>query len=515
MDMLGFQHTKNPLLTRTAFFGDLYSISPAWWEAHRDEEARMSQSSPAVSDAALVAVDDELAEQTVYVPIAKSPIWLFEHLPKNLADKHAGIRVFVEDPASKLMSELPPIVVEILQQFGPHVVIAGGAVLGAVSRFVYTHGSDVDLFVHGLSRTASDSLLHKIDAHVMSATGAYSKSASRVAVTYNRLKECEASENKLHDRPFQIVLGVHRARSHVIENFDLAPCKALAYIDESKRLRVEALPSFVLSMASMSFFVDIKYWSPASVARITKYIAKGFECAVPGVRREAFKKAITTKADHFKAETRSTWSYGTYVSEGYTKTRGPRQYSKWETDTEGIGILFVAESEVLRARSFTKKYEECEWTEAIHGRLQKVEAATIASKVKGKLGNGRRRLTFKELTDRQESQTSRYGFFAHYNMGPKVKSKSYGFIRCSFRRDVAVRLADDRRDIPLDTHFWEFSENGRFNPSTACWDDLYQPEVIERLATEEMAIRAIEVTERHKKNSKKGKKGKKRHARGN
>ena len=69
----------------------------------------------------------------------------------------------------------------------------------------------------------------------------------------------------LLDRPFQVVLGLHRARSQILEYFDLAPCKALARI-ENETLVVEALPSFLQSLTSMSFWVDIKYWSPASVA---------------------------------------------------------------------------------------------------------------------------------------------------------------------------------------------------------------------------------------------------------
>ena len=70
----------------------------------------------------------------------------------------------------------------------------------------------------------------------------------------------------------------------------LAPCKSLARHDpESEELIVEALPIFINSLRRMAFHVDIMFWSPASVARIMKYVAKGFECVVPGIRRSAFK----------------------------------------------------------------------------------------------------------------------------------------------------------------------------------------------------------------------------------
>lgn len=67
--------------------------------------------------------------------------------------------------------------------------------------------------------------------------------------------------------------------------------QVLARIDAkaaTPTLVVEALPSFVEAVRRSAFYVDTMYWSPASVARISKYIAKGFECAVPGVRRAAF-----------------------------------------------------------------------------------------------------------------------------------------------------------------------------------------------------------------------------------
>jgi hypothetical protein len=131
------------------------------------------------------------------------------------------------------------------------------------------------------------------------------------------------------------------------------------------------------------------YWSPASTARVCKYIAKGFECAVPGVRRTAFKDELL-----------STWQQ-------YSR----RSYGSWSKDynAKGLGVLFQAEAEVLHSREYwslpvveldkrgemtnnwskKKSAEEIELIiEPIYGRLTKVEAATIASKCANKLGNG-------------------------------------------------------------------------------------------------------------------------------
>ena len=158
---------------------------------------------------------------------------------------------------------------------------------------------------------------------------------------------------------------MHRSRSQILEYFDLAPCKALARLDpESEELIVEALPLFINSLRRMAFHVDIMYWSPASIARIMKYVAKGFECVVPGVRRSAFKTA--------------------------TANRSLRRYGRGQG---GISELFDAEADVTNSRKYWSQPNEVlkrkgEMVfgdelviEKITGRLTLVEAATIASKV--------------------------------------------------------------------------------------------------------------------------------------
>ena len=116
----------------------------------------------------------------------------------------------------------------------------------------------------------------------------------------------------------------------------------------------------------MAFHVDIMFWSPASVARIMKYVAKGFEGVVPGIRRSAFK----TEAANRGLE---PWRYG--------------------HDKGGICELFDAEADVINPRAYWSQPNEvlkCNGEmvfgdelviEKITGRLKLVEAATIASKV--------------------------------------------------------------------------------------------------------------------------------------
>ena len=310
---------------------------------------------------------------------------------------------------------------------------------------------------------------------------------------------------------------MHRSRSQILEYFDLAPCKALARIDpESEELIVEALPLFINSLRRMAFHVDIMYWSPASIARIMKYVAKGFECVVPGVRRSAFKTATAN---------RSLRSYG--------RSQG------------GMSELFDAEADVINSRTYWSQPNEVlkrkgEMVfgnelviEKITGRLTLVEAATIASKVYLRhmhviraeyasictpcapliashdytqiacsLGSGRNKETARPAPPRRDPYSDDdegYGgeegwdFFDDCYGGRKHGTGTYGYIRESFRQEVAVRLGDARRDIGLDVKFWTFTNAGRFQPMKAYMEELYNIDELSRVAEEEVAARAAAV----------------------
>jgi hypothetical protein len=479
MDMLGFAFPKNPLLMRHSFFVDLYNISPEWWGIHQSELTLMLGTSEKASDASLVTVDEDLANMIGYEALPKDSRWLFEELPLLLdAEQWKNNKVIVDHPSESVMSQLPHVVLEILRLHPSHIAVAGGAVLGGISRFS-EEGNDIDMFVYGLDQNASSKLLHEVEELVFkTCQETYEKTSSVAAITFTKKKE-KKKNNVLQDRPFQIVLGLHRARSQILEYFDLAPCKVLARIDAlTGKLVVEALPSFVLSLKNMCFVVDIMYWSPASVTRITKYVAKGFECFVPGIKRGAFKREFTSLADHFQLIQGGTTYYG---GKKEVTTDGPISYKhvqpkySWKTeltvpeDVQGIGVLFVAESDFLRSRNF--EFPECEWTEAISGRLQIVEAETIAAKCAGKLGTKSKSLS---------------GSRTYYQRS----TGTYGFIRESFRRHVAVRLGDHRRDIPIGTQFFAFTEAGRFKPADAHMDYLYDQEALDNIAQEEISMRA-------------------------
>ena len=233
-DMLGCPPRKiNPLLERAAYVADLYKLSPLWWALHREEQKLMLGTSLASSDRSLIRVDEELAQVTGYSPIAKDGemMWLFPTLPHMLdADTFANFKVFVDAPGEETLKQMPPPVIEILTQHATCTAAAGGAVLGGVTRFI-DHGSDVDIFLYGLDHDGSTAVLGQIQELMQSERYAdvYDVTYSNAAITYSKKHTNEDKEaNKeawLHDRPFQIILGLHRSRSQIVEYFDISACK--------------------------------------------------------------------------------------------------------------------------------------------------------------------------------------------------------------------------------------------------------------------------------------------------
>ena len=185
IDMLGCpRREKSLVLERGTFLADLYQMKPLWWCTQRQEEALMLGTSAEESDAQLIVISAELSRYVGYSPLTKDSMWLFESLPPLLNETCKDSKVLQDDPPGQTLAQLPPVVVEILRRHSSCVAVAGGAVLGSVSRFI-EHGNDVDLFVYGLNQDASAIVLRQIEEYVMS-TESYTMSVSPAAVTYEK-----------------------------------------------------------------------------------------------------------------------------------------------------------------------------------------------------------------------------------------------------------------------------------------------------------------------------------------
>ena len=144
-DMLGAPARKqHPLLERATFDADLYRVCPLWWRESCEEHARMLGCSGTDSDAALERITHEFAQSLGYEPVrTKNSLWLFQELPHLLhPDRDANFKVLMDHPCEQLRAQLPEAVISLLRLMPSCLAVAGGAVLGSVSRWA-EWGSDV------------------------------------------------------------------------------------------------------------------------------------------------------------------------------------------------------------------------------------------------------------------------------------------------------------------------------------------------------------------------------------
>lgn len=140
---------------------------------------------------------------------------------------------------------------------------------------------------------------------------------------------------------------------------------------------------------------------------------------VPGVRRAAFKQVAERRMTKHPNATAN--DYSSFRTTSF-RTLGLEMRSR------GIGTLFDAEAEVLRSRRFpTDKLDDLGGVvEPIEGRLWRVEAATITSKLAGKLGAGIRK-----------GASESNGFWG-YGGRNRDTTKSYGQLRVAHAHALPV-----------------------------------------------------------------------------
>jgi hypothetical protein len=290
---------RNPALGRVSFQTDLLSISKRMCELDI-EFVNLWRNSGSLTET-LISINSDLANKVNYVPLEKDNRWLFETLPTIVDDtltdgeQRKGVKVFNRDPVASLLASLPPNLITALTKYHNCLVLAGGSVVGGVGKFV-SPGDDFDLFVYGLNREQANALSDDIEV-MFRATHDVVEISSRAISLIPKEEPSDKSKPwfpRSASRPIdkkivQVILKLYADRSEVIGSFDIAPCKALARCTAEGELIIEGLPIFVECMRHMTFYTDPwSRWAPSSVPRIFKYMAKGFECVIPGLHREAF-----------------------------------------------------------------------------------------------------------------------------------------------------------------------------------------------------------------------------------
>lgn len=331
---LGVTKSDEQKLLVSACQGDLYfqvslcALCPRWWRAFRSEkrtetarrrgriEVRVSSDrfDSAEEDeegaAALMNVDADLASKLTFEPLVLSAAQ-FQHerlFPRcRVRPFHltAGDRVIVDSPETAILSGCPSEVLDLLRAFPRKLTLAGGALLRLLCpRTDVTNGnggvhrqdgapngnsyfSDFDLFLTGAeSEQEASDILTRVDQILRSKLRDEDElniMISGCATTFVCVMHGKRSETK-HQTVIQVISCLYPSAVALLHAFDFGPCKSACWVDEFGKVRIVCTPLFVESMRTMAFFVDASKWSTSSFARTLKYMTKGFEAYVPGMR---------------------------------------------------------------------------------------------------------------------------------------------------------------------------------------------------------------------------------------
>lgn len=191
--------------------------------------------------------------------------------------RRRGELVLDPDPSEAVRRALPPYVLEWLREFPGLLVVAGGAVTGAVVARA-PPGADVDLYVATEDVARADAVVERVRGDPRVRSCAFTGYALTMVA---RDDDDEADEAVV-----QVVLVLNPGADAVVRGFDVHPARALAYADADGDVFVRATATWVESARAMAFPVLDGYWTDSSVARLAKYAAKGFAPYVPGLDRD-------------------------------------------------------------------------------------------------------------------------------------------------------------------------------------------------------------------------------------
>ena len=291
---------------------DLYALCPAWWDASEADRKSVARDVPRLINLADVRVNDALryhrADLVVDRTAPASDCWLLPTLLRTAASSALQIGDFVvhANPARRARTEVLdacPGLDGAMRAHPRRLVVAGGAVLGAVCR-ACPPGADVDVFVCADNPDDASHILQDVHARLQAAWGGPEQCRTvRTTRTVTMflgplLLHAPAGaaapvSDSSHQRMLQVVLRRYDRPEHVPLSFDLPPSQVAMWYDDpaADDPCVMATHSWCESVRRMAFAVDPhRVWSVATTPRLLKYHHKGFDVAVLGTRRAAFRK---------------------------------------------------------------------------------------------------------------------------------------------------------------------------------------------------------------------------------
>lgn len=227
-----------------------------------------------------------------------------------------------QDPTSAAEQRLPGFVVKLLRMFPEELVLAGGAALDACcSEGVLESDNqmDYDFFIQSSSRARAKEIVQSI----LNMSGVTPLCWSRTAIT---LQVSGDQHLKTDVLIVQVITRVFKTLQNMLMAFDMAPSKVAVFSNSEGALEFMCMPTFLASMRHMACWLhmDQSTWTRTCALRAFKYYAKGFEVFIPGLRRCALHRYVT--------------------SQGQMQTQ------------KGIALLFAVEAHFVRSLSWRQRF---------------------------------------------------------------------------------------------------------------------------------------------------------------
>ena len=284
-DKLGY---RNDIATQLLANGnllwrlDLRSMWPAASDAD-EEERRWSGGPLRIVGAHPVVYAGMLGSES------SSQYELFRTDEKTYRPPPVGTVLVGDDIAATLDRDMPSLVTSFLRLWPGTAILAGGSVLGHVvsPKSGVAMGDDYDFFVASTLEDVADDVARSFVSH-FGGPALKGKDVYRTSRAWTIRVRSRTSKEYTQ---VQLVLRMFDTPQHVMTSFDLAPTRIGTWFDPVVgSLHTEAADSWFVAMSHLSFVVEPRHWSRASVFRTSKYVAKGLTAYAPGMRRDMLGK---------------------------------------------------------------------------------------------------------------------------------------------------------------------------------------------------------------------------------
>lgn len=223
----------------------------------------------------LIEITKNICKDTKYTPLDDSCPLLFDQIKTIYTKKYQ------KDDFVMTLREPNCDTIKKILSLG-NVVIAGGYPLEQIAA-EKTKGSDVDMFMWGITEAEADLKLQEISDIIGGdpyCTGNAYTFAYRVGG--------KLVGDKLTS---QVVLRLYETPDEILHGFDIQACKVLMCMD-NRVIKYYGTPSFIECMKYNAIWIDTERQSSTYAVRLIKYFCKGFDVLMTGYKKDFVDNSI-------------------------------------------------------------------------------------------------------------------------------------------------------------------------------------------------------------------------------